>query len=232
MLNQFREIKPDRVIFTGDLLHSKNNISPELIEISVWLLNECSKISKTILIFGNHDGLVNNNQRLDSITPIVESMRNPNVVYYKDRGIYEDENVSWCIYSQFQGNIPPEISEAKGIKVGLFHGPVQGLKTDLGYDFGGHAYDVEKFKGLDVVLCGDIHKKSIFDIPNGKKGYMVGSVISQNYGESVRGHGYGILNIETMKYENIDLFNPKPFLSFNINSFEEIINGTEKLVNL
>jgi DNA repair exonuclease SbcCD nuclease subunit len=157
MLNQFREINPDRIVFTGDLLHSKNQLTPELIEISVWLLNECSKIGKTILIFGNHDGLVNNNQRLDSITPIVESMKNPNVVYYKDRGIYEDENVSWCVYSQFQGNIPPEISEAKGVKIGLFHGPVQGLKTDLGYDFGDHAYDVEKFKGLDIVLCGDIH---------------------------------------------------------------------------
>jgi DNA repair exonuclease SbcCD nuclease subunit len=232
MLNQFREIKPDRVIFTGDLLHSKNNISPELIEISVWLLNECSKISKTILIFGNHDGLVNNNQRLDSITPIVESMRNPNVVYYKDRGIYEDENVSWCVYSQFQGNIPPEISEAKGIKVGLFHGPVQGLKTDLGYDFGDHAYDVEKFKGLDIVLCGDIHKRSSFTIPNGKKGEMIGSVIQQNYGEDIYNHGYGILDIQTLIYETRNLSNPKPFLSFNINSFDDIINGTEKLANI
>ncbi len=157
MLNQFREIKPDRIVFTGDLLHSKNQLTPELIEISVWLLNECSKIAKTILIFGNHDGLVNNNQRLDSITPIVDSMRNSNVVYYKDRGVYEDENISWCVYSQFQGNIPPDISEAKGIKIGLFHGPISGLKTDLGYDFGDEAFDRNKFSGLEFVLCGDIH---------------------------------------------------------------------------
>lgn len=231
MLNQFKEIKPDRIVFTGDLLHSKNQLTPELIEISVWLLNECSKIAKTILIFGNHDGLVNNNQRLDSITPIVESMKNSNVVYYKDRGIYEDENISWCVYSQFQGNTPPEISEAKGIKIGLFHGPVSGLKTDLGYDFGDHAYDTEKFGGLETVLCGDIHKRSFFDIPNGKTGKMVGSVIQQNYGESLNGHGYGILNVETMEYETRDLFNPKPFLSFKINSFDDIVNGTEKLVN-
>lgn len=231
MLNQFKEIKPDRIVFTGDLLHSKNQLSPEVIEISTWLLNECSKISKTILIFGNHDGLVNNNERLDSITPIVDSMNNTNVVYYKDRGIYEDENISWCVYSQFQGNTPPEISEAKGIKIGLFHGPISGLKTDLGYDFGDHAYDTEKFGGLDVVLCGDIHKRSSFDIPNSKKGYMIGSTLAQNYGESINNHGYGILNVETMEYETRDLFNPKPFLSFKISSFDDIINGTEKLVN-
>jgi DNA repair exonuclease SbcCD nuclease subunit len=231
MLNQFNEIKPDRIIFTGDLLHSKNQLTPELIEISVWLLNECSKIAKTILIFGNHDGLVNNNQRLDSITPIVDSMRNSNVVYYKDRGVYEDENISWCVYSQFQGNIPPDISEAKGIKIGLFHGPISGLKTDLGYDFGDHAYDSEKFKGLDVVLCGDIHKRASFDIPNGKKGYMVGSAVQQGYGESLNRHGYGILDLRTMEYETRDLFNPKPFLSFKINSIDNLVDGTEQLVN-
>jgi DNA repair exonuclease SbcCD nuclease subunit len=231
MLNQFREIKPDRIVFTGDLLHSKNQLSPEVIEISTWLLNECSKISKTILIFGNHDGLVNNNERLDSITPIVDSMNNVNVIYYKDRGIYEDENVSWCVYSQFQGNTPPEISEAKGIKIGLFHGPISGLKTDLGYDFGDHAYDTEKFGGLQIVLCGDIHKRSSFDIPNGKKGWMIGSAISQNYGESINNHGYGILNLETMEYETKDLFNPKPFLSFKIKSFDDIVNGNEILQN-
>jgi DNA repair exonuclease SbcCD nuclease subunit len=231
MLNQFREIKPDRVVFTGDLVHSKNQITPELIEMVSWILTECSKISKTVIIPGNHD-FITNFERLDALSPIINSLNNSNIIYYKDRGVYEDENVSWCVYSQFQGNTPPDISEAKGIKIGLFHGPISGLKTDLGYDFGDHAYDSDKFGGLDVVLCGDIHKRSSFDIPNGKKGYMIGSTIIQNYGESVNRHGYGILNVETMEYETRDLFNPKPFLSFRINSFDDIVNGTERLTNV
>jgi DNA repair exonuclease SbcCD nuclease subunit len=231
MLNQFREIKPDRVVFTGDLVHSKNQITPELIEMVSWILTECSKITKTVIIPGNHD-FITNFERLDALSPIINSLNNSNIIYYKDRGVYEDENVSWCVYSQFQGNTPPDISEAKGIKIGLFHGPISGLKTDLGYDFGDHAYDSDKFGGLDVVLCGDIHKRSSFDIPNGKKGYMIGSTIIQNYGESVNRHGYGILNVETMEYETRDLFNPKPFLSFRINSFDDIVNGTERLTNV
>jgi DNA repair exonuclease SbcCD nuclease subunit len=231
MLNQFREIKPDRVVFTGDLVHSKNQITPELIEMVSWILTECSKIAKTVIIPGNHD-FITNFERLDALSPIINSLNNSNIIYYKDRGVYEDENVSWCVYSQFQGNTPPDISEAKGIKIGLFHGPISGLKTDLGYDFGDHAYDSDKFGGLDVVLCGDIHKRSFFDIPNGKKGYMIGSTIIQNYGESVNRHGYGILNVETMEYETRDLFNPKPFLSFRINSFDDIVNGTERLTNV
>ena len=53
MFEQFKEIKPDRVVFTGDLLHSKNNLTPELIEIASWVLTECSKIAKTIIIPGD-----------------------------------------------------------------------------------------------------------------------------------------------------------------------------------
>jgi DNA repair exonuclease SbcCD nuclease subunit len=197
-----------------------------------WVLTECSKIAKTILIPGNHDANLKNDDRLDSITPIVNNLNNSNIVYYKNRGVYEDENVSWCVYSQFQGNIPPDIDTALGFKIGLFHDPVQGLTTDLGFDFGEHAYDTEKFKGLDIVLCGDIHKRAFFNIPNGKRGVMVGSFLQQNFGESVGKHGYGVYDIDTDEYSFVDLPNPKPFLKFQIKSIDDLVNGTEKLLNL
>jgi len=231
MLEQFREIKPCRIVFTGDLLHSKNQLTPEAIEMSSWVLTECSKISKIILIPGNHDANLKNDERLDSITPIVNNLNNPNIVYYKNRGVYEDENVSWCVYSQFQGNIPPEIDTAVGFKIGLFHDPVAGLTTDLGFDFGSHAYDTEKFNGLDIVLCGDVHKRAVFNIPNGKRGVMIGSLISQNFGESITKHGFGIYDLETDEYSFVDLHNPKPFLSFKIDSIDNLVDGTERLLN-
>ena len=87
MLEKFREIKPDRIAFSGDLLHSKNQLSPEVIEIASWVLTECSSIAKTILIPGNHDALINNNDRLDSISPIVDNLNNTNIIYYKNRGV-------------------------------------------------------------------------------------------------------------------------------------------------
>jgi DNA repair exonuclease SbcCD nuclease subunit len=218
-------------VFTGDLVHSKNQLTPELIEMVRWLLTECSKIAKTIIIPGNHDALINNIERLDSLTPIISSLNNPNVVYYKDRGTYEDENVSWCVYSQFQGNIPPEIDIAKGFRIGLFHGPINGLKTDLGFDFGEEAYDTKKFDGLDIVLCGDIHRRTVFEIPNGKKGIMIGSTIQNSMGENVKNHGYGVYDVETDQYDFIDLPNNKPFLKFQISSIEDLVDGTEKLLN-
>jgi DNA repair exonuclease SbcCD nuclease subunit len=112
----------------------------------------------------------------------------------------------------------------------LFHGPVQGLTTNLGFKFE-DGFETSKFDGCDLVLCGDIHKRQIFDIPGGKKAYMIGSTVGQNYGETVTKHGYGIYDVEKDEYTTVDLFNPKPFVAFRINSYEDIENGTEKFVN-
>ena len=230
MLNQFREIQPDRIVFTGDLVHSKNQMTPELIEFVAWILTECSKIAKTVLIIGNHDFLENNMSRLDALTPIIDSLQDENIAYLKSRGEYEDENVDWVVFSLMEHNIPPDIEKTGRVKIGLFHGPVQGLTTDVGYKFDS-GFDSDKFKGCDLVLCGDIHKRQVFNIPNGKKAYMVGSTIQQNYGETLKNHGYGIYDVINDTYEFVDLENPKPFLSFKIKSFEDILNGNERLAN-
>jgi len=161
MLEQFREIKPCRIVFSGDLVHSKNQMTPELIEFVAWILTECSQIAKTIVIIGNHDYLENNDSRLDALTPVIDSLKNDNIVYLKNRGVYEDENINWCVYSLVQHNIPPEIPQNGKVNIGLFHGPINGLKTDLGYSFGEESFDSSKFNGLEITLCGDIHKRQI-----------------------------------------------------------------------
>jgi hypothetical protein len=132
-------------------------MTPELVEFVAWILTECSKIAKTIVIIGNHDFLENNNTRLDALTPIIDSLKNDNIVYLKNRGVYPDDNVNWCVYSLMEHNIPPEIPQNGKVNIGLFHGPINGLKTDLGYSFGEESFDINKFNGLEIVLCGDIH---------------------------------------------------------------------------
>ena len=230
MLNQFREIKPDRIVFTGDLVHSKNQMTPELINMVAWVLTECSKIAKTILIIGNHDFLESNMERLDALTPIIDSLANENIVYYKNKGVFTDSNVDWVVFSLMDHNVPPEIPKSKNKKIGLFHGPVVGLTTNVGYKFE-DGFDTSRFAGCDLVLCGDIHKRQVFDIPGNKRAYMVGSTIQQNFGETVRKHGYGIYDVSQDKYEFVDLENPKPFLVFKIKSIDDLVDGTEQLVN-
>ena len=212
---QWKQIAPDRIVFTGDLVHSKNQMTPELVEFIAWTLTECSKIAKTVLIPGNHDFLENNMERLDALTPVVDSLKNEMVVYYKNRGVYTDQNIDWCVYSLMDHNIPPDIQKSERVKIGLFHGPVQGLTTDVGYKFDS-GFESDKFDGCDLVFCGDIHKRQVFNIPRGKKAYMIGSTIQQNFGETIEKHGYGVYDVENDKYEFVNLVNPKPFLSFKL----------------
>jgi DNA repair exonuclease SbcCD nuclease subunit len=157
-------------------------------------------------------------------------LKNENIVYLKNRGVYDDDNVNWCVYSLMEHNIPPDIQKSDKKNIGLFHGPIQGLYTDIGYKFE-DGFDVDKFSGCDLVLCGDIHKRQVFDIPGGKKAYMVGSTIQQNFGEKIDKHGYGVYDVETDQYDFVDLPNPKPFLKFQIKSIDDLVNGTEKLLN-
>ena len=51
------------IIITGDLLHSKNILSPESILITQQFLQRLAEITATLLIAGNHDALLTNNQR-------------------------------------------------------------------------------------------------------------------------------------------------------------------------
>ena len=43
--DEWRALAPDRIVFTGDLVHSKNQMTPELIDVVAWVLTECSKIT-------------------------------------------------------------------------------------------------------------------------------------------------------------------------------------------
>lgn len=223
-----------RIVIAGDIAHQKINISNEQLLLTSWFIKELTEYGKVIIIPGNHDFLENNVQRMDSITPVVELLGNPHITYLKDSGDYVDVdgNIQWVVYSLYQHNARPEFIKQEGLlTVGLFHGPIQGLSTDLGFEFE-DAYDKLNFVGLDLLLCGDIHKRQTFTLPNGGKGVMVGSLIQQNFGETVKHHGYGMYDVKTDTYTFHDLPYEQPFLHFTINDIKDIENEIEKNVNL
>lgn len=152
-----------RICVTGDIAHQKINISNEQIILTSKFISDLEKIGIVVIIPGNHDFLEKNHERLDSITPIVEILNNDNIRYYKNSGVYDDENIKWVVYSLYQHNVKPEFEKFDGLYVGLFHGPIQGFSTDLGFDFE-DGYDKINFHSCDIVLCGDIHKRSIVNI--------------------------------------------------------------------
>lgn len=221
-----------RIVIAGDIAHQKINISNEQLLLTSWFLTELTKYGTVIIIPGNHDFLENNVQRIDSITPVVELLNNDRIKYFRDSGVYEDNNINWVVYSLYQHNQRPEYSrEDDKFYVGLFHGPIQGLSTDVGYTFE-DAYDILNFVGLDLLLCGDIHKRQIFKLPEGGRAIMVGSLIQQNFGETIKRHGYGIYDWDKKDYKFYDLPNEQPFMHFSISDIKDIENEKEELLNL
>jgi len=224
-----------RIAVLGDLVHQKITISNELSMILSWFLNECGSRCKTIIIPGNHDLLENNTDRLDSITPIIEMMRNPNLFYYKNSICSLDDNIVWCPYSMLEHNSRPDIETAKdeyGVNktyIGLYHGPLTGSRTDLGFDIEGG--DLTQFEGLDIVLLGDIHMRQKLSYKGIPMVYS-SSVIQQDFAESAnRGHGYLVWDVETKTYTEHDIPNDYGFFTFKINSLDDIELDNEVLVN-
>jgi hypothetical protein len=101
----------------------------------------------------------------------------------------------------------------------------------LGFEFD-TAFSPLNFVDLDLLLCGDIHKRQMFKLPGGGKAVMIGSLIQQNFGETVNYHGYGIYDVETDEYQTFEIDNERPFLHFSINDIQDIENGEEELLNV
>lgn len=222
-----------RIVIAGDVVHSKNQLTPELIDITTWFFKKCCDIADTIVILGNHDFLANNLDRMDALTPIIETIDDNRLKFLKHTGCYEDNNIVWCVYGHMEGSQRPEIEKARekyGDKryVGLYHDPLIGLKTNIGFEFeDGH--DISIFDGCDMVCCGDVHKRQYMDYHGTTIG-MVGSLIQQDYGESIDEHGYLIWDVQDKTYVGVDISSDYGFYTFKISSIEDIEEESEKLV--
>ena len=80
-----------------DIFHQKITITNESILCVNWFFSELDKICKTFVVIGNHDFLMNNTGRVDSLSPLFE-IGSYKQVYFLDKeldyksGIYKDDN--------------------------------------------------------------------------------------------------------------------------------------------
>lgn len=224
-----------RIVIAGDYVHQKITISNELLMLGTWFLRKLDKIAPVVLIAGNHDLLENNKDRLDSITPMVKLLPDCKIQYYRDTGCFEDDNIVWCVYSIFEGNNRPDIESAREefgndkSYIGLYHAPIMGSSTDIGYEFD-EAEALSHFDGCDMVMLGDIHKRQTFKF-NGIPIAYPSSLIQQNFGESVNKHGFLFWDVDTRTFEECDIETDYGFYQFKIDSLEDIENDGEILTN-
>lgn len=230
-----------RIIIAGDIFHNKIRISNEASDTFHMMLNYLNAIGKTYIIAGNHDMLENNLDRLDSISPTfgIKDVY-PNVVYldreteYKS-GCYVDDNVIFALYSIFDGfKRPLDLDETikdnpSNRVIGLYHGDINGSVTDLGR-VSENGLPVTEFEGCNCVIAGHIHKHQELN-KNGIPIVYCGSLLQQNSGENIEGHGYIKLNVDDLSYEQHDVTNNYKIYHFKINSYDDVNNDVERLIN-
>ena len=200
----------------GDIAHSKTDMSPELVDQLSRLFKNLSDIVPTIIIAGNHDCNLNNRSRMDVLTPIVNNLRHPNLHYLKDTGIYKfaDTNfVVWDCWTDEKDFIESKDVEGNN-KIVLFHGTVDRCETDLGYRLPSDV-KITKFKGYDLGLLGDIHKRQ--HLNKEETISYCGSLVQQNHGEGLS-HGYLLWDVPKRKSEYIEIPNDYGYYTIDIDA--------------
>lgn len=230
-----------RIVIVGDTFCGKIRTSNEAKEMFHHLLNFLDRVCPTYVVAGNHDMLEHNRDRMDSISPTFEIDGVYSNITFLDKelgyksGLLQDENVIFTLYSMFDGFSKPNMDglrEANPDKriIGLYHGDVAGSVTDLGR-MSDSGIDTEWFKDCDCVMAGHIHRFQEIK-KNGVPIVYSGSVFQQDFGENTTGHGFVVWDLETMQYRHVDVDNDYRMFKFSANSYEDVDNDVEKLLNL
>ena len=215
LYEKVKENKDNAVAYIGgDIAHSKCDMSPELVDQLSRLFKNLADIVPTIIIAGNHDCNLNNRSRLDVLTPIVNNLNHPNLHYLKDSGVYtcaDTKFVVWDCWTDEKDFITSDEVEGD-TKVVLFHGTVDKAETDLGFKLPSDVH-IDKFKGYDLGLLGDIHKRQFVN----KKETIAycGSLVQQNHGEEI-GKGYLLWDVPKRTSEYIEIPNDYGYYTINI----------------
>ena len=214
------------VAVLGDIFHSKSDLSPECVKLASDFLKNLADIRPTVVIAGNHDATLNNKSRLDSISPIIDALQHKNLFYLKNTGLFILGDILFNHMSIFDtmenyiksSDIPNIYRNETRHLVGLFHGSIHMAITDMGYYISNSLIKPELFEDHDLVLVGDIHKHQVLETPKSKtKIVYPGSLIQQNHGEELFGHGYVMWNLNQKTFRQLDIENEYGFYTIDVN---------------
>ena len=216
LYKEVRKNKDNAVAYIGgDIAHSKTDMSPELIDQLSRLFKNLADICPTIIIAGNHDCNLNNLNRMDCLTPIVDNLNHPNLHYLKRTGVYtcaDTDFIVWDVWDKEKDYIKAKDVPGDRTKVVLFHGTVDKCETDLGFNLPSDV-KITKFKGYDLGLLGDIHKRQ--HLNKEETISYCGSLVQQNHGEDI-GKGYLLWDVPTRKSKYIEIPNDYGYYTINI----------------
>ena len=215
-----REQDVDYIVHTGDLAHTKTQLSPEYFELATDFLKNLADIAETHIILGNHDGNLRNSSRQDAITPIVDALDHSSLLLHKYSGeVQLEDDLTINVLSIFDETNWQDPTDPTAINIALYHGAINNSKTDMGWimDHGDH--DIKVFDKFDYAMLGDIHKTNQVLNESGTIRYC-GSTIQQNHGET-NDKGFLIWDIKSKTDYEVEhhlVKNVKPFMTIELTS--------------
>ena len=228
-----------RIVIAGDLVNQKNNISNELIVFSSLFIRRLEEIAPVVVIAGNHDLIVNNMARTDTLTALFNTAKFENSTFldmvseYRSACI-DDDNVIWALYSIYDSFMRPDIEGARkgspdSTVIGLYHDMIVGATLNNG-SIVSDGLDGDAFRGCDFVMAGHIHKRQVLKRGDVEIVYP-GSLIQQTFGETVSQHGFVVWDLEAGTHEFVDLDSEYGLYDMEIQNVNDVDDDKEILVN-
>lgn len=198
------------IIICGDLVHEKDKITPELIILLRDFLKELSLIMSVIIFSGNHDLIENNTDRMANLDALTRDLENINYLKYTD--VYEYGNILFSLNSLEDKKDFRLLPKTDKIIIGLYHGMLQ----EISFSKGG--ISVDDFENYDFVLLGDVHERQFLK----ENIAYSGSLIQQNFGESIENHGLIKWDILNRKSEPIDIQNDVGYITIENSNITDL----------
>lgn len=144
---------------------------------------------------------------MDSISSIIYQRDIPNFFYFKNTGKYKYENIKFYVDSLLDDDkIDMTERDDQYINVALYHGSIKGWKNLRGFVASTGENHLENFSGMDYLLLGDIHLFQYMSTENPVAAYS-SSLISQNFHEIDKNHGYLLWDLEQKKQVYVPIDN-------------------------
>jgi exonuclease SbcC len=206
------------VVIAGDIFDRKDNLTAYEISLFDYLINSLSKY-EIIIIPGNHDGIVNNPQRMDLLSPLVK--HHDNIIYLRDTAVLTHRGATFIhisvydpcgpedikkLFNEYNNN-RPQGSTDKPIL--LYHGAINGCKFN-NYIESNSRITTEIQNNCKAVLAGDIHEMQF--IGGGNVAYS-GSLLQHEVDES---HDKGYILWDILNNKNGAVKIPNEYCQYKL----------------
>lgn len=213
-----KEENVDCIVHCGDIFHNKTELSPEAINLSSEFLKSLADIAPTYIIAGNHDANLKNNNRMDSISPIVDILQHKSLTYLKYSCEHVlNEDITFNVLSRFDEEHWAKPTNKDKINIALYHGSIHGSKTDMGFTLTECDHSIPIFEGCDFAMLGDVHLSNQA-LDSARRFVYPGSTIQQNHAET-NDKGFLIWDIkgkDDFNVKHIQVPNPHPFITIEL----------------